>query len=150
MSPSLRSTSTRTFVVFPVLAAAEAGWRRRRPHWPFLAVMAGGYTLTTLAARYRAHLGRGGPGMSNPPERLVTSGPYSVSRNPIYLGHLVYVAGSAGVFRSRLVAASLLALLPWYQRRVRRDEQRLRDLFTGEYEDYRLSAPRWLGRPRRP
>lgn len=146
---SLRATSTRTFIAFPLLAFLEAAVSGRRLRPQFVPLMLWGYLQYRLAGSYRRRLGGGGPGMGKPPERLVTSGPFAVSRNPMYLGHLLFFMGMYLVLRSPLAAALGLAHVPWFRRRVARDEQRLDALFGDEYRDYCRRVPRWAGIPRR-
>src|SRR5438045_3962608 len=66
-----------------------------------LLVMAWGFAQYRLVGRYRVRLGGGGPGLSGaPPERLVESGIYRYTRNPMYMGHIVYMIGVAVLFQS--------------------------------------------------
>jgi protein-S-isoprenylcysteine O-methyltransferase Ste14 len=86
--------------------------------------------------------------MGRPPEQLVTDGPYGHCRNPMYLGHLLFLAGLALALRSPLAAllgaGQALTLL----RHVQIDEERLARQFGAEYADYRARVSRWfsLGR----
>lgn len=146
ISLSLRSTSTRTFLVFPGVALIEAFVRRRRPTLGFLPLLPWGYLQYRLCGNYRTARGGGGPGLSKPPERIVITGPYAFSRNPMYLGHLIFLVGLALITRSRLMAAALVALVPWYNKHAEGDERRLLTLFPDEYQSYHDSVPRWLGR----
>jgi hypothetical protein len=145
VSASLRSTSTRTFVALPVVAALESIVQRRRPKPAFLLLLPWGYLQYKLCGVYRTRHGGGGPGMSKPPERVVTTGPYALSRNPMYLGHVVFLTGLSLATRSRLVALITVLLLPWFDARAREDEKRLVEIFGTDYESYRDSVPRWLG-----
>lgn len=142
---TVRSTSARTFLLVPAAVAAEQAARRRplRPAWsPLLAT---GFLTYRLAGRYRLQRADGPPGMSQGmPERLVTTGPYAVTRNPMYLGHLVFLAGIALLTRSPLAAAVAVAHVPWFSARVRRDEARLRERFGAPYDEYCARVPRWL------
>ena len=88
--------------------------------------------------------------MSRPPERLVTSGVYAITRNPMYLGHQLSLAGVTAATRSPLAAAVFVAHIPWFNRRAAEDEKRLEALFGEEFRAYRDRVPRWLGRRVRP
>ncbi len=143
----LGSTPKRTFVVFPVcIAAIEAILQGGRPHlepWG-LALLAWGFLQYYLVGRYRIRLGRGGPGSAVPPDRLVTEGPYRHTRNPMYLGHLIFMLGLAITFRSWLAFALLLFHIVWFHRRVLDDEERLKRLFGADYERYMQRVKRWI------
>lgn len=141
------STSNRTFIAWPVaLYAVESLLQRGPPalHPWALALLAWGYLQYRLAGRYRTRIGGGGPGISVPPERLVTSGIYRFTRNPMYAGHLIYLAGVALVLGSWIAAAVLAFHLFWFDRRVRQDEAHLAGLFGEPYREYRRRVKRWV------
>jgi len=144
---SLGGTSFRTFVLYPVLVVAFELWsndgRLRLEPW-FLPLLAWGYLQYHLVGRYRLRLGGGGPGMETPPVRLVTSGPFALCRNPMYLGHLIFLAGLALVLRSWLGAALAMGTAVWLQFRVRRDERRLGERFGEPYLQYCSRVKRWI------
>lgn len=145
MRRTLRSTSTRTFLAIPVAVAAEQLVSRRSVHPAWLPVAAAGYLQYRLAGGYRLPRAGGPPGMSQGmPEQLVTSGPYALTRNPMYLGHLVFLVGLTLTTRSPLSAAALVYLAPWFRERAREDERRLRARFGSDFEDYCRRVPRWL------
>lgn len=143
----LGGTSFRTFVFYPLLVVAFELWlndgRLRLEDWA-LPLLAWGYLQYRLAGRYRLRLGGGGPGMETPPERLVTSGPFALCRNPMYLGHLIFLAGLAFGLRSWLGAAFALAAAVSLQLRVRRDERRLGERFGEPYLQYCSRVKRWI------
>lgn len=143
----LSSTSNRTFVLWPVLLfAAEAALQRGAPEirlWP-LPLLALGYLQYRLVGNYRLREGGGGPGIKLPPERLVTGGPYRFCRNPMYLGHLIFLAGLALALQSWPAAAVGVFHLAWFHRRVREDEARLAALFGTPYLEYRARVKRWI------
>ncbi|HVQ62552.1 MAG TPA: isoprenylcysteine carboxylmethyltransferase family protein [Burkholderiales bacterium] len=134
-------------MLWPILlVGAEAAMQQGVPRielWA-LPLLAWGYLQYYLVGRFRLRQGRGGPGISIPPERLVTGGPYRWCRNPMYLGHLIFFAGLALALRSWLAAAVLAGHIVWFQRRVRDDEGRLAALFGDAYRDYRGSVKRWI------
>lgn len=143
----LKSTSNRTFVVWPLaLFALEAAIQRGVPviHWWALPLLAWGYLQYKLVGTYRLRRGGGGPGISVPPDRIVDEGPYRWVRNPMYLGHLVFFAGIALVLGSWIAAAVLAFHVVWFDRRVREDESRLAQLFGEPYRDYCRRVKRWI------
>ncbi len=143
----LGGTSNRTFVVYPVaIAVIESALTRGVPRidWFGVPLLAGGYLLYKLCGRYRSRLGGGGPGVSVPPERLVTTGPYRFVRNPMYVGHLVFMLGLAVTFRSWIAAVLLVGTAFWFDRRVRDDEARLADRFGAAYAEYAKRVKRWV------
>lgn len=147
LSRWLASTSNRTFIVWPLaLLAIEALIQQGVPRidpWA-LPLLAWGYLQYRWVGTYRSRLGGGGPGISIPPDRLVTSGPYRIVRNPMYLGHLIFFVGLAIVLRSWIAVAVLAFHLVWFDRRAREDEARLTQLFGEAYRDYCRRAKRWI------
>jgi protein-S-isoprenylcysteine O-methyltransferase Ste14 len=149
MRTSLRSTSTRTFVALPLVVALDQLRARRRVRPVGVPLLVGGYLLYRGAGSYRQPRAGGPPGMSaGMPERLVVAGPYAWTRNPMYTGHIVFLAGLTVTTRSPVAAAALAGHLPWFRRRVQRDEDRLRLRFGAEYDAYLADVPRWLPRIR--
>lgn len=122
--------------------------RRIRVDIRWLPVLAAGYALYRGAGAFRASRGAGSRGFERPPDRLVTDGPYAVSRNPMYLGHLVFMTGLVGATRSPL--ALLLALRQYlrFSERVAIDERRLERIFGDDYRAYTARVPRWIGPPK--
>jgi protein-S-isoprenylcysteine O-methyltransferase Ste14 len=143
----LKSTSNRTFIVWPVvLFTLEAMIQRGMPRlnlWA-LPLLAWGYVQYRWVGTLRTREGGGGPGISIPPERIVTGGPYRWIRNPMYLGHLVFFAGLALVLQSWVGAGVLAFHAFWFDRRVREDERRLERLFGEPYREYRRRSKRWI------
>lgn len=149
----LKSTSNRTFIVFPlVLLAIECVLQRSWPHFPYLPpldwrgapLLIWGYGQYRLVGNYRQQHGGGGPGISNPPERLVTTGPYHTIRNPMYLGHLIFFAGLAAILHSWLGAALLVFHMYWFHQRVKDDEAALLSQFGELYNQYQRHVKRWI------
>lgn len=81
------------------------------------------------------------------PERLVTSGPFRFSRNPIYLADLIVVCAAALWLGSPL-ALCLVPALGWVltRRFIKGEEQRLADLAPLEWQAYAKRTGRWLFR----
>jgi protein-S-isoprenylcysteine O-methyltransferase Ste14 len=103
-----------------------------------------GYAQYRLVGNFRTAHGGGGPGIANPPTRIVTEGPYRLTRNPMYLAHLIFMLGLAVTFRSLVALAILVARAIWFHRRVVADEARLAARFGPEYTDYKARVKRWV------
>lgn len=144
MRLSLRSTSTRTFVALPAILLAEQAVRRAPLHLSGLPLLVAGFAAYRLSGGYRLPRAGGPPGMTGMPEALVTDGVYAWTRNPMYLGHLLFLSGLALTTRSPLAIAALATSGPWYGRRVSHDEARLGAAFGEEYARYTAAVPRWL------
>lgn len=143
----MKGTSNRTFVFWPItLLALESliagGWPPLQL-WA-LPLLVWGYGQYKLVGMLRTEQGGGGPGMSNPPQRLVTTGPYRFVRNPMYQGHLIFFLGLALLFASWPAWIVFMTHLFWFDRRARRDEEHLLQLFGGAYADYCSRVKRWL------
>ena len=113
-------------------------------NWWSTPLLIWGYLQYRLTGRYRRRLGGGGPGTAVPPLRLVVTGPYRYTRNPMYLGHLVFLLGLALTLRSWAGLALLFLQAIWFHRRIVQDESRLRELFGDAYFDYQHHVRRWI------
>jgi protein-S-isoprenylcysteine O-methyltransferase Ste14 len=143
----LKSTSNRTFIAWPVVlfsleALLQQGWPAMNP-WAF-PLLAWGYLQYRWIGVYRTRLGGGGPGISVPPDRIVSGGPYRWVRNPMYLGHLVFLAGLALALRSWIGAAVFVFHAVWFHLRVRDDERHLTERFGEPYREYCRHVKRWI------
>jgi len=143
----LKSTSNRTFIVFPVavilLELAIHQGRLQLIIWG-LPLLPWGYLQYRMGGVYRTRKGGGGPGLDIPPERIVDTGIYAWTRNPMYLGHMIFMAGLAITFWSLPALALLIYHLFWFDRRARHDEVHLQQLFGQAYLDYRNRVKRWI------
>ena len=78
-------------------------------------------------------------------EHLVTTGPFALSRNPIYLGNTAlmvgigFIAGSLWFVLLAFVAAALTTLLA-----IRPEERHLAGRFGKRYRDYARKVRRWI------
>jgi hypothetical protein len=141
----LGSTSTRTFVVYPALGVGLRLLAGRPLRKRYLPLLLWGYGQYRWSGRYRTVTGGGGPGMSVPPERLVTSGIYRYTRNPMYLGTTAFLLGMAIMLGSitALLPVPLFMLVIEY-RFIRPEELFLETLFGEDYRAYRERVRRWL------
>ena len=148
MRLNLSSNSTRTLVVLPAAVLAEQAISRRPLQLRWLPLMLAGFLQYKLSGRYRIRHAGGPPGMSQGfPERIIDTGPYAYSRNPMYLGHMIWMVGLVLVTRSPLAILIAAIRIPWYDARAAEDERRLEERFGAEYAAYRDRVPRWIGLP---
>lgn len=77
--------------------------------------------------------------------RLITEGPFSKSRNPIYLGNTLLVAG-AGMLTGIgwLIVMALAAAVVVQKLAIEREERHLATRFGQQWHDYARRTPRWL------
>lgn len=143
----LKSTSRRTFVLYPVCVIAfELALRGGDIvviPWG-VPLLVWGYLQYRWVGSYRTRMGGGGPGLEAPPDSIVDVGPYKYLRNPMYLGHLIFMAGLAITFASLAAAALLVMHMAWFHRRVLGDEAHLERLFGDQYRDYKARVKRWI------
>jgi protein-S-isoprenylcysteine O-methyltransferase Ste14 len=147
----LGRTPVQTFILCPfAVIGVELVLHGGEPTFvPFYAVaglplIIWGYLQYRLVGRYRLREGGGGPGMAAAPQRIVAQGPYRYTRNPMYLGHLIFMLGLALTFWSWFGLVLLVLRAAWFQRRVLGDEARLAATFGAEYEAYRAQVKRWV------
>jgi protein-S-isoprenylcysteine O-methyltransferase Ste14 len=142
-----KSTSKRTFVVYPIgVAAFEFGLHHGHPiiHPLGVVLLLWGYLQYRLVGNYRVGRGGGGPGLEVPPDRIVDAGPYRYVRNPMYLGHLIFMTGLIVTFHSWLAVALLIFHVAWFHSRVLKDEARLEARFGAPYLAYKARVKRWI------
>src|SRR5438094_6523568 len=121
------SSPQTTFVVNPLTVVIAESLRGRLPlpDRRFVPLLAWGYLQYKLCGGYRMERGGGSGGMAGFPDQLVTNGPYRYTRNPMYLGHLIFSLGLVLAFRSPVAALLFLTRTVYFSLRVQRDEDRL-------------------------
>ncbi|HEX4066316.1 MAG TPA: isoprenylcysteine carboxylmethyltransferase family protein [Acidobacteriaceae bacterium] len=83
------------------------------------------------------------------PQRLVHTGLYRYSRNPMYVGVFLVIAGQACLFRSRAIGLYLGAAMIFFHCVVIfLEEPHLARARGVAYDEYRRHVPRWIGIPR--
>ena len=143
----VKSTPNRTFILFPLCVIAFEAIRRGGElsivPWGVI-LLVWGYLQYRLVGRDRRARGGGGPGLETPPDRIVTDGAYRYLRNPMYLGHLIFMLGLAVTFSSWLALALLVFHAGWFHVRVLGDEERLEARFGEAYRAYKARVKRWI------
>ncbi len=142
-----RRTPVRTFLLYPAVAISwelllNRGSLQLRP--VFLTLMLWGYLQYRLCGRYRAKHGGGGPGLETPPARLVSSGPYAYTRNPMYLGHIIFLIGLTLTLKSLLAGLITVVSAIWFHLRVLADEKHLIARLGQPYVNYLARVKRWI------
>lgn len=91
-----------------------------------------------------ATVGRADPDIGHP-RKLVTTGAYAVTRNPMYVGwHLVHL-GAALVAGSAWGLVTLAVAVAQVDREIKGEEALLLGCFGPEFERYVRTVPRYLG-----
>lgn len=101
-----------------------------------------GLNAWALAERRRR---TAGPFALEHPEELVTTGPYALTRHPMYVGWWLIELGTGTMSGSAWVFATLPAQLPVEHRFVIAEEQTLARQFPRSYPGYAEKVPRYLG-----
>jgi protein-S-isoprenylcysteine O-methyltransferase Ste14 len=140
-------TPVRTFIIYPIVTLLweliTRGNQFTLNLW-FLPLMIWGYLQYRWCGRYRKRLGGGGPGLEAPPEKLVSTGPYAYTRNPMYLGHLIFLTGLTFTLQSWLAGIITVSVALWFHIRVLGDEKKLIQVLGAPYENYQASVKRWI------
>jgi protein-S-isoprenylcysteine O-methyltransferase Ste14 len=103
--------------------------------WAALAV---GVGLNAWAVKAR------GGGDLEDPDRLVTTGPYAFTRNPMYVGWTLLHLGAALAARAPWVLASWPFVVALVHPAVLREERMLAARFGDEESSYEQRVPRYL------
>jgi len=109
-----------------------------------LLFIAGGFALALFSVRAFRRAGTNVvPGQ--PATALVTTGPYRITRNPIYIGFVLVYFGLSIVLTSVWVLLLLFPVLMILQRGVVAPEEAyLERKFGDAYRAYTARVPRWL------
>ena len=78
------------------------------------------------------------------PEKLVTRGPYALTRHPMYVGWTMVYIGAALMVGSRWLLILLPPALAYTHRTVLREERCLESRFGRDYRQYRERVRRYL------
>lgn len=111
--------------------------------WSGVALCVGGVAILVLSLvsfgkSFRVGIDVDGPG------RLVTTGIFAVSRNPIYVGFFLFLLGQLLAFPNWVPLLYLVAGSWLFHRQVRREEGFLREHYGREYLEYCSRVRRYL------
>lgn len=113
--------------------------------WPL------GVALVLAGAALRlwsiSHLGRSARTRKDKARQLVTTGPFSFCRNPIYLANIIVAAGVVVLCETLWYLPICLAFFfCFYSLVVRYEENLLLQRFSAQYAAYAQRTPRWIPR----
>ena len=112
-----------------------------------LALLVTGGVIYAWCVWELAVFGLGTPAPIDAPKKLVVSGLYRYTRNPIYVGVLTVLLGWSVMFRAmNLLIYAFCVAICFHLFVVFYEERRLRLQFSAEYDDYRAKVGRWLPR----
>ena len=139
------------FLALPTVVAFVVPWiffshdsRFALSAW-LIVVVGAGLLLWCVREFYVA--GRGTLAPWAPPTRLVTSGPYRFSRNPMYVAVFTILVGWAVGFRSTgLTIYAACIAIAFHLRVVFYEEPWQARTFGDDWHAYRERVPRWMGR----
>ncbi|KPU44150.1 hypothetical protein OXPF_23180 [Oxobacter pfennigii] len=78
------------------------------------------------------------------PDKLVTSGMFAISRNPIYISFLIFFTGMFLLYPNLVIICVLILLSIAIHRQILREEAFLKIHYGKEYEEYFKKVRRYL------
>jgi protein-S-isoprenylcysteine O-methyltransferase Ste14 len=123
------------------------------PTWPYsyfgIVPVLGGAGLRFWASYTMFNTGKGTPLYTRPPKALVTTGPYRLIRNPLYLGGFLIYLGIIVTIPSLFLAILGLIGLSITYIGIAREEKGLERRFGEDYRLYKQTVPGWIPRIKR-
>lgn len=113
--------------------------------WLAIAVMAAGAAIILAS---QANMGRswrvGVPAQENHVDNLVTHGMHRFSRNPVYLGIMLFLTGAFLAVPGPLSAVAVIVSFTGLTIIISQEEVYLRARFREQYDDYAMRVRRWI------
>jgi len=111
--------------------------------WAGIACCAAGllllfFSLISFGKSFRIGIDRDHPG------KLVTTGVFAVSRNPVYVAFWFVLVGQFFLFSHPILLVYLVAATWLFHRQVLREEEFMKRRYGGEYSDYCRRVRRYL------
>jgi protein-S-isoprenylcysteine O-methyltransferase Ste14 len=121
-------------------------WLQPRPlPGPRLAHHLAGWTLLAAGAHLIARSLRAASRVDlGQPARLITTGVYATSRNPMYVGWAMLHLGAGLIGGSAWVLGAFPSAALLVHRQILREERELGEVFRDEFAHYRAAVPRYL------
>jgi protein-S-isoprenylcysteine O-methyltransferase Ste14 len=137
------------FMVIPYLFISFdlAVWPQTIGVWQIIAILLIllGVSLAISVSIAHARTGKSTLVPFKSPKKFMASGPYTFSRNPMYVAMLVVLVGEALLLQAPwlLVFTAVIFLLFYLFVKVD-EEPRMIQRFGASYQDYMKKVPRWL------
>ena len=80
----------------------------------------------------------------NKPDKLVSSGMFAFSRNPLYVCFDMFLFGQFLIHRNIIIAVAIVGFALAIHRQILREEKFLASHYGGKYEEYRKKVRRYL------
>lgn len=120
--------------------------RFEAPAWLIaVTAVAGGLFLFPAITSFVRHKTTVNPQSPELASTLVTSGIYSLTRNPMYVGMLIVLMTLVlwlGAFSTVLTVIAFFLMIDRFQ--IRGEERALTQIFGKPFQDYAARVPRWL------
>lgn len=130
-----------------ILKEQKYEWHTSLTLWQYSGLiffLAGLLIMLLCIARF-AFEGKGTLSPLDPTKKLVIAGLYKYSRNPMYVGVMLILAGEIFFFQSfSLLLYSVIIFCAFHAFIVFREEPRLLQDFGEEYKSYKSTVRRWL------
>jgi protein-S-isoprenylcysteine O-methyltransferase Ste14 len=140
------------FIALPCVMAGAVPWIIVRSTGdsaeyviPGFTVLAVGLLLLLLCVREFHTTGKGTLAPWDPPKHLVVTGPYAITRNPMYIAVLAILSGWSLLFNSvELVVYLVVLATAFHLRVILYEEPRAQKQFGGAWVVYKSTVRRWI------
>jgi len=134
----------RSYTPIPIVLAILYFSQLKYPFWVYgAAFIVFGELIRLSAVRYAGGRTRTTKVGAN---SLCTSGPYSRTRNPLYIGNVFIYSGvvllSGGMYMFQLLAVVILYFIFQYSMIISLEEEKLSTVFGQDYSKYKRNVPR--------
>ena len=134
----------RSYTPIPIVLVIFYFSQLRYPFWVFGAIfIIFGELIRLSAVRYAGGRTRTTKVGAN---SLCTSGPYSRTRNPLYIGNIFIYSGvvllSGGIYMFQLLAVVIFYFIFQYSMIISLEEEKLSTVFGQDYSKYKNNVPR--------
>ena len=122
-------------------------WPQTIGVWQIIAILLIllGLILAISVSVVHARIGKSSPVPFKSPKKFVAIGPYTFSRNPMYVSMLVVLVGEALLLQAPwLLVFTAIIFLLFYLFVKFNEEPRMIQRFGTSFQDYMKKVPRWL------